>query len=65
MGTDITAELPEVLTVAEIAEVLRCSQSSVRDLIRLGALRHFKIGPVAGYRVTAAALAEFIAGRTS
>jgi len=36
--------VPEHLTVKETAKLLRCSQSKIRDLIRLGDLKFIRLG---------------------
>jgi excisionase family DNA binding protein len=60
MPTPNVAPLTLLLTPEEAAEALRVGRSKVYDLMRSGALRSVKIG--GSRRISAIALAEFIAG---
>lgn len=42
-------ELPDLLTLSEAAEMLKCTPKHLRDNIQSGDLPHYKIGR--GYRV--------------
>lgn len=56
-----TQQRPVVLTVAEAAELMRCSQESVYRLIASGRLRAFTVGS-RGKRITMTALEQYMAG---
>lgn len=52
----------EVLTVPEVADVLRMGETTVRRLIRGGAIERVDTGGVRRYLVTREALDRFLAG---
>ncbi|MFI1913463.1 helix-turn-helix domain-containing protein [Nocardia sp. NPDC020380] len=56
----MTIEVPKVLTVAEVADILRVHRQTVNALINSGDLPAFKAGRV--YRVNAPDLAEYMNG---
>lgn len=56
-----TRQAPVVLTVAEAADIMRCSQESVYRLIAAGRLDAFTVGS-RGKRITMAALERYMTG---
>ncbi len=58
-------ETERLYTVPEVAEVLRTREETVRRLLRSGALRGMRLGGTRlGYRISEAALRDFIRERT-
>lgn len=55
----VLAELDDVLTVADVAGALKCSEDSVYRLVADKKIRTFIIGKK-GVRVTKAALLEYV-----
>lgn len=53
-------DLPDVLTVKQVAEVLQCSDKHVYDLAAEGAIRRIKVGRLV--RIPRQALVEFLNG---
>lgn len=53
-------DLPDVLTVQQVAEVLQCSDKHVYDLAAEGAIRRIKVGRLV--RIPRQALVEFLNG---
>ncbi len=51
-------DLPDVLTVQQVAEVLQCSDKHVYDLAAEGAIRRIKVGRLV--RIPKSALVEFL-----
>ena len=57
---------PRMLTTGEVAERLRVSEDTVRKWLRENRITAIKLGgPRAGYRITEAALAAFVARSTT
>jgi excisionase family DNA binding protein len=46
----VTPELPELLTTAEVAQLLRVSQSTVQRWVQLGQIKAITL-PSGGYRI--------------
>lgn len=55
------AELPDLLTLVEAAEILNCTAKHLRDYITNGDLPHYKIGR--GYRVAKVDLVRWARSR--
>src|ERR1700722_18770305 len=55
--------IPEVLTVKEVQQRLRCGLQTVYDLLGTGKLRGFRLGPRKGVRVLVESLLELMASR--
>ena len=53
----------QLLTIADVARVLACSEANVYAIIESGALPYLTIGKSKGYRVDQQDLAEFIQSR--
>ena len=60
MQTTRIEDLPDVLTVQQVAEVLQCSPKHVYDLAADGAIRRIKVGRLV--RIPKSALVEFLHG---
>lgn len=60
MQTTRIEDLPDVLTVQQVAEVLQCSDKHVYDLAAEGAIRRIKVGRLV--RIPRQALVEFLNG---
>lgn len=58
-------EIPRLLTIAEIATALSCSEANVYSLINAGKLAYVLVGKRKGYRVSADELQRFIESQTS
>ena len=58
MQTTRIEDLPDVLTVQQVAEVLQCSDKHVYDLAAEGAIRRIKVGRLV--RIPKSALVEFL-----
>jgi len=54
------AELPDVLTPAEVCRFLRLGRNNVYDLLKAGAIRSVRVGQQ--YRIGKAALRDFLGG---
>lgn len=52
--------MPELLTVAEVAEHLRLSQRQVRDLIKRGGIEAMRIGATGSIRIPATAVSDLL-----
>ena len=50
-----------LLTIPEVADILRCSKTTAHQLVRAGHLRAIKPPHARGWRVTEEDLARFIA----
>ncbi len=51
---------PDLLTVREVAALLRCGKNSVYELLHSGQLPYFKVGEVRGIRIPRAELERFV-----
>ncbi len=58
---DDPSELPDLLTLAEAAEQLRCSAKHLRDHVVIGDLPHYKVGR--GYKVAKCDLVRWARSR--
>ena len=61
MNDAVIQPLPVVMTTAEVAEVLRCPEETVKRYINARELEAIRIGR--GRRITAQALLDFVATR--
>lgn len=53
-------ELSEILSVSEVASILRCGKNMVYALLDLGELKGFRINEKGNYRIARAAVNEYI-----
>tara|TARA_R100000963_G_C4533382_1_gene33753 strand:+ start:157 stop:384 length:228 start_codon:yes stop_codon:yes gene_type:complete len=57
---DVEDSDKKLLTVGELAAILKIGQNSVTAAIRAGKLKAFRLGERGQYRVSVAALADFL-----
>jgi len=60
---DRSPALSSLLTVAEVAEILVCSEANVYTLIDVGELPYITIGKSKGYRIDRDDLVAFLSNR--
>jgi len=60
--TNIEVDEPMVFTVREVAKHLRCTEETVRHLVKTGKLHAARLGPRGDYRVPRVALEQFLGG---
>jgi len=53
---------PLVFTVREVAGKLRCTEETVRHLVKSGKLHAARLGPRGDYRIPRVALDQFLGG---
>lgn len=58
--TDRSQDVPVMLTVPELAELLRVGRNAAYDLVRCGAIRSIRIGHK--IRIPRQAVCDFLAG---
>jgi excisionase family DNA binding protein len=56
-------QIDELLTIADVARILVCSEANVYALIDAGHLPYIRIGKTKGYRIDPADLASFLEER--
>lgn len=59
----LPSNIPRLLTIAQVADVLTCSPATVYGLVETGELPIITIGKSKGYRVDPEDLEKFVAGR--
>ena len=58
------ASVPRLLTIAETAVALSCSEANVYSLINAGKLAYVLVGKRKGYRISADVLQQFVESQT-
>ena len=53
-------EISEILNVSEVASILRCGKNMVYALLESGELKGFRINKRGNYRISRAAVNEYI-----
>jgi len=60
--TNIEVDEPMVFTIREVAGKLRCTEETVRNLVKAGELHAARLGPRGDYRIPRVALDQFLGG---
>jgi excisionase family DNA binding protein len=60
--TNIGLDQPMVLTIREVATTLRCTEETVRNLVKTGELHAARLGPRGDYRIPRVSLDRFLDG---